>query len=431
MYAGTVSLFVLGACTSSDSVEVVRPAAGEVITAGTQVPVEWVGGDSDTVDIVLSLPDGSEERVASGVANTGTFDWTVPLYDPPGSGQVRLSVQPVGTNPNPVAPPITMGSLVGFRWNGAEEEYYWVDAVTGASTVLGTVGDMKWWAWKGGAAFDAVSGTVYVVASPDMAGTQKLYALDGTTGALRSDVVLDGPHPAAIQVNRMGEVLGFRWNEMEEELVVIDPATGTQVVRGIVGDMTAWSLEAAIDNVNDRLYVLASRGKTWSVYTLDSLTGALLDKQPLSYGDIGGLVTTSTGALVGFRWNETTEDVLSIDPTTGAVSVIGTVGDLSGWWGYASLNPSTDEIYVFGADVSDQTKLYTVDANTGAEGEDPAFVNVLDETPSHDEVGSERLLQEGRRRDHARARAIVRVKRSHPPNAHGLERRAAPFDVDP
>ena len=90
-----------------------------------------------------------------------------------------------------------------------------------------------------------------------------------------------------------------------EELATLDPTSGATTVLGTVGTLTSWSIEAAIDNDQDRLFVLgydaAQRGH---LYTLNSITGALLETVPLAAPlDVqtpGGLVLAG-GRLYAFR----------------------------------------------------------------------------------------------------------------------------------
>lgn len=365
-----------------------HPAAGEVIAIGTQQIIEWEpSAEVTNVDVELSSPDGSIEVIAQDIQNKGRYEWTVPLVHSVDPRSYTLNVRPTlqsssGDPPAAVAvgKSLAVGSVAGFKWNGASEDYYWVDLVTGQSQTLGTVGDMKVWEWKGGAAFDAPNSLIYVVASPDDAeSVWKIYTLNAATGALVADVAIQGKHPASLKVSSSGEVLGLSWNGSQEELSVIDPATGAVTVRGTVGGFAVWSNESAIDNAHDRLYVIGTDepgfdpmagpdpNAPWSVFTLDSLTGALLDTKPLSPPESGltGVVTTSAGDLVGFRWNGSQEELVRIDPATGAISVLGTVGDLTLWSGYTAINPTTNDIYVFGDDPASTSKLYTINAITG------------------------------------------------------------------
>jgi hypothetical protein len=198
-----------------------RPAAGEVITIGTKQPIQWTpSGDVAAVDVHLTLPDGSVQIIAEDVPNEGSYQWSVPLVYSQATRAYTISVLPSDSAGEPRSLPIqgvrdhlTVGSIAGFKWNGANEEYYWIDLVTGESQVIGTVGDLTLWEWKGASAFDASNGLIYAVGAPDdSTSVRKIYTFDAATGALISDTVLQGPHPSGLKVNASGQVLGMPWN---------------------------------------------------------------------------------------------------------------------------------------------------------------------------------------------------------------------------
>jgi len=370
------------------------PAAGDLIAIGTQQPIEWdLSAEVAAVDISIHFPDGRTEVIAEGTPNDGSFSWNVPLLPGADQGSYSLGVSHSGESPGSasiggveknIATNLAVGSIAGFKWNGASEDYYWVDLLTGESKVLGAVGDMMYWEWKGGSAFDASSGLIYIVASPnDTLSVWKVYSLDAATGALVRDAEIQGTHPSSIRANAAGKILGMSWNGAKEEISSLDPVTGDVTVLGTVGNLSVWSMESAVDTVNDRFYVLgvedpdfdpmgqiSGPNAAWSVYTLDASTGALLDTKPLAdqapEKGISGLATTSQGELVGFRWNGAAEEMVVIDPATGSITPRGTVGDLLMWSGYTAANPTTDVIHVFGQDPAGTTKLYTVDTTSGA-----------------------------------------------------------------
>ena len=75
-------------------VNVLRPDGGEVLTAGEQYEIRWSAIDSGgvtSVDIHLSIDDGASYpyTVATGLANTGSYDWTVTSVH---SDQCRIKV---------------------------------------------------------------------------------------------------------------------------------------------------------------------------------------------------------------------------------------------------------------------------------------------------------------------------------------------------
>jgi len=90
--------------TASDPlVDVVSPNGGEYATIGTSFPLQWSASDPalvsagaeaaaavTSVDLKLTRNNGtSYETIATGIANTGSYSWTV---TGPATGQARLSV---------------------------------------------------------------------------------------------------------------------------------------------------------------------------------------------------------------------------------------------------------------------------------------------------------------------------------------------------
>lgn len=380
-----------------------RPASGEVIVAGTQQRIAWQPTTGiDSVDIYLTSEATEPITVTTGAGNTGTYDWQVPLIAAPSAPArvaYRVTVVPAGTQvrSNDVwyprdgelggasgsgggaaagGPEVAVGALAAFKWNGTTEDYYWIDMVTGETRVVGTVGDLMWWSQDSTAA-DSASHTVYVAGSNE-AGESKLYTLDTLSGELVAEVAVDIGSlqlPLALSVSLEGQsVIGFRWNGATEDYVAIDPATGAISVLGTVGDLETWSTETALDRAAGRMYVIGTNNAgTTKLYVLDAASGNLLSEVPLvgSGGpydlNITGLVVSSAGTLLGFRYNfdESFEEMVELDPMTGAIAVRGTVGDLLMWSNVTVLNPSNDNLYVVGITAAEQDKLYTMDSATG------------------------------------------------------------------
>jgi hypothetical protein len=68
----------------SPTASVTAPNGGEVLVAGTHTDITWTAADNaavTTVDLELSRNGaaGPYESIATGIANTGTFDWLVTL----------------------------------------------------------------------------------------------------------------------------------------------------------------------------------------------------------------------------------------------------------------------------------------------------------------------------------------------------------------
>jgi hypothetical protein len=68
---------------ANPTAHVIAPAGGEVLTPGARFDVRWASDDdigTTSVDVLLSRNAGAsfDEVLAQGIADTGTFAWTVP-----------------------------------------------------------------------------------------------------------------------------------------------------------------------------------------------------------------------------------------------------------------------------------------------------------------------------------------------------------------
>lgn len=178
--------------------------------------------------------------------------------------------------------------LLGFGWNATsmKEEVTQIDTTTGTTKLLGTVGDLAQWSDQ--SAYDPASDTIYVLGYAASApSTSRLYVLNATSGALVRQVNLSTNNVLGMILNSAGTLYGFHFNNLgsmmggQEEMLRIDPLTGTTTVVGTVGDLTSWSTVARINRTNDLVYVIGQDGAGQSkLYMLDGKTGSLIKTTP-------------------------------------------------------------------------------------------------------------------------------------------------------
>ena len=139
-------------------------------------------------------------------------------------------------------------------------------------------------------------------------------------------------------------------------VVQIDPATGaTSVLSSISGSFTG-SLNSMDVRANDGLSIVhASTG--W-VHTLDACDGQLDTVGPTGVGDMGGISFAGTGALYGI--SQASDELMQLDPFTGAAMVVGALGFDLNATGIA-YDCATDTLY--GADTGGM--MFEVDPITG------------------------------------------------------------------
>ncbi|MCB9746697.1 MAG: hypothetical protein H6740_29255 [Alphaproteobacteria bacterium] len=349
--------------------------ATEVWIAGEVTELSWDaerGGDLQLVNA-----NGAQISLAEGVDGAGKLDWTVPLEAAAGRGYEMLLVRD-DAEATPIATSVTLGALIGFTWNGSQEELFRLDPRTGNQLLLGTVGDLE--SWNAEVALDYVHSTMYVW-GVDAAGRQELHALDLFSGAYQGEVPV-GTMVQGWQVNSLGELISLRWNGAVEELIRIDPSTGVDTVIGVVGDLHHWAGQTAIDVDSDTLYVAgADASDRWYVYEVDAINGTLLRKSPAPQGLLGAQLT-NRGTLVYSEWTGAAQVLMELDPSTGSTTTLGPIGDLQWWSGQTALDVANDTLYVFGNDGASDT-LYVMDVATGA---------LLYETPLQGHVSAPRLV---------------------------------------
>jgi len=395
---------VFGGCGGDDAgFRVINPVAGEAMLVGGITSIEWDAGASSaaSVDLLLAFDDGTTRVIAEDVPNSGLYSWTVPALGSASSNRGAIQVVEAGAGSARQASQrertatgiqryaiegevdVAVGSLAALRWNqeASLEEYYWIDTTDGSSDVRGAVGDLETLDAFAPAAADNQAGRVYVLGN-NSESDSKIYALDSVTGELVGDVVIpEGLNASVTGVLPDGDILGFRWNSNDsvEEMIALDPSTGTVGVRGTVGDLETWSTESAVDATANRVYVFGMPAAGPSkIYSIDTVSGEPVASPELTLGGepLGsppvGVAVNGVGEVVGFRWNpaEEVEEMLRVDPETGETTVIGAVDDLRVWSTVTALNNTNDEIYVIGSNsdvgAPDSDFLYVMDASTGA-----------------------------------------------------------------
>ena len=110
-YSAPFTIISSGIPIQSPSITVLSPTAGQVLSTGQTVNIQWQANNLDTVNINLTNSFGPPQNIATGVnASLGSYSWTVPNLEY-GNGQYQISIS--GTGSNVVNGPIigTSGSV--------------------------------------------------------------------------------------------------------------------------------------------------------------------------------------------------------------------------------------------------------------------------------------------------------------------------------
>ena len=156
-----------------------------------------------------------------------------------------------------------------------------------------------------------------------------------------------------------------------DELLAIDPATGVATTVGIVLPSGMHNFNSALDTAGGRYFYVTDTG----LHVVDSASGALIATHPLAVNLLGLELDPASGLLYGLdvglgsgtfgNSNLTltgsgSNDLVSIDPGTGTVSVVGT-GLPSGALNFGGAVDPGAGTYVYTTDGA----LHVVDLATG------------------------------------------------------------------
>jgi hypothetical protein len=197
-------------------------------------------------------------------------------------------------------------------------------------------------------------------------------------------VVLAVAAPAA--ADTLYGVVFENTGSVTERLQTIGPVTGalTPVGGGIAGCCLVPSGVSTLDPVTDRFYFIGSYqtdpGGTSRIFTLALGTGAVLGDPVLPAANNYNFIEVdrTTGTLYGvvFDTGASTERLVTIDPTTAAVTTVG--ASIAGCClvpsGTSALDPGAGVFYFFGAYQADPpgtSRIFTLALATGAVVSDP------------------------------------------------------------
>lgn len=169
------------------------------------------------------------------------------------------------------------------------------------------------------------------------------------------------------------DLIGAYWNRTSETAACIEsvddisPTTGIGIERGLLADLNTWSTEQFVES-EDGLRVGAIGFTTdhqTKLYMLDLTTGITSAVAVAADYMLAGVLTS--GQFVGAYWNGSAEQVDLIEPTTGAVTPVGTLGDLHWWSNQFVLDRAAHRVYALGSpgDPGASSKLYSLDLTDG------------------------------------------------------------------
>ncbi len=164
------------------------------------------------------------------------------------------------------------GHVLGAYWNGVTEDVDSVDPATGTGTLVGHLGDLKWWSNQ--ITYDHKAHVVHAIGSNALDALH-IYSLSLATQVNSSVAITTSPSYVLGGVTATGMLLGAHWNGSAEVVSEIDPATGAATAHGQLGDLMFWSNSLVLDGAANRAIAIGfSPSKVQKVYALDLGTQA-------------------------------------------------------------------------------------------------------------------------------------------------------------
>jgi 6-phosphogluconolactonase (cycloisomerase 2 family) len=305
-YANCVSMYTIDSATGVlRSVGTIaaglRPTSAAVDPSGKFVYVVNVGS-SDVSRYTIDATTGA-------LTSTGTIA--------AGSGAVSVAVDPSGR--------------FAYVANDTGVAMYTIDHTTGALTSIGTI--------TGGAGLFSLSVAVgpsgrfiYVARPADTVGLAvgyvSMYAIDATSGALTSTGTIGaGIDPFSVAVDPSGS-FAYVANLESGDLSMYSINGTTGVLTSIGTVTTAFAPISVAIHPSGKFLYTANLNSNVSVYAINEVKGGLTSIGTITAGSSPSSIAIDPSGKFAYVTNFNSDDVsmFSIDPATGALTLIGTIG---------------------------------------------------------------------------------------------------------
>ncbi|MEM0898036.1 MAG: PEP-CTERM sorting domain-containing protein [Verrucomicrobiota bacterium] len=271
--------------------------------------------------------------------------------------------------------------LMGNRFNSATgtQEFVHIDRVTGAITPVGpgVTGSPAISATAEGLAL----GGFYSIRAQPSGQSAGLYSFDVASGAIVNMPAFP-TNIGGMRYGAGGSILGLRFNAGTEELLSVDPVTGSISTIGLgIPNIGVFNGQATYDPVNDVYSFLGTLndGMGLRIFSLNASTGALIGSPLYSPpSSVGFWNYDNSGRILGLRFDSGTERLVAIDPATAVVTDIGSgIAGFGSVVGSGSYDP-VDNAFTFAGNRSGEgRRLFTLDAATGAILSEPSFTTTI------------------------------------------------------
>lgn len=244
--------------------------------------------------------------------------------------------------------------------NSSGYELLLVDPATGEQNLISTIENMD--TSSGTGAIDNLHQYLYQIGSTDGDPVLKIFTLDAVSGAVLSSPSIDRT-VSSLWVRKDRQLVGLSSNGSAQELVLIDPSTGSTAVISEIAELGTLVDTGAIDVIKNQLY---QTDTSYKIFTIDVMSGTIISAPSLDR-KVTSLFVKRDHQLIGLAWNGEEKELVSVDPNTGQTTIISVIENMD-----ASLSSAIDNLnnrlYVIGEDLDDpdaRIKIFTIDTMTG------------------------------------------------------------------
>jgi hypothetical protein len=226
-----------------------------------------------------------------------------------------------------------------------------INGTSGAATVLNT------FTFSGGGYFGGLtpgkSDNFYALSSNDT-----LYDFNATTGQIISDVPLTYPVESYISTPSGFVGVGYDASTQQNQVVAFNATTGAATVLNSFQFDSGFYNGEMVAGPDSNFYMLSSAG---TLYDFADKTGQIISETPLSYA-FQTIVETPSGLVgIGYDASAQQNQILSINTTSGATTVLNSFNFDSGGY-YGEFAPGAgDDFYT----LSSAPTIYDFNAASG------------------------------------------------------------------
>lgn len=295
---------------------------------------------------------------------------------------------PLALQPLPAAASST-GTLFGVTGN--QDILVRVDPITGTMTQLTDLRVPGSDAQSASMASDPISHRLFLVRTTvtfvfpsSITITEELLTIDSRSGAILSHPVLSG---RGLQNLAFDTSSGTLFGYTGVNIVRVNPTTGAQSLVAPIDNPTFAVVSLAIAPALHILYVSLDSedfdigGFTTQILSVDTATGAVTPGPTLTRSVRSIAFDTSNRIMVGPS-DCCPEDVIQVDPSTGATNFLASLGDVEQLY-WTAIDPGSHALFVDASTFdpntgTSQAQLATIDDTTGALVLSPPMTQVVE-----------------------------------------------------